>query len=467
MTTTSTKPSADAASYPRSVPFIIGNEASERFSFYGMRSILTVFLAEQLFSALPTEEQRKAEAKAVFHAFVMGVYFFPLLGGWISDRLLGKYRTIFWLSIVYCVGQACLAASTTSKWGFYTGLTLIALGSGGIKPCVSAFVGDQFTAANKHLAAKIFAAFYWSINLGSFFASLSIPKIREHYGAPAAFAVPGVLMAISTIVFWAGRSTYVEIPPKPKDPHSFWRVVMSAFRGRKGGAHWLDAARAEHPSDAVEGAKAVLRVLLVFLPTPFFWMLFDQKASTWVLQAKRMDLVVGPWKFDPSQLQFINPALVMVLIPLCATVLYPAAARLGYELKPLRRMTIGMLLAAASFAMVAAIERELDAGVKLSVLWQVAPYVSLTLGEVLLSTTGLEFAYSQAPPAMKSTIMSFWNLAVSAGNLAVMIVEGLNLYGQGQVVEKLLLYGGITAVAGLALGVIARSYKTVDYYRTA
>jgi hypothetical protein len=128
---------------PKQIRYIIGNEGCERFSFYGMRNILTVFLVSSLLVYLP-EGDRERAAKDVFHTFVIGVYFFPLLGGWLADRFYGKYNTIFWLSLVYCAGHACLAIFENNRNGFFVGLGLIALGSGGIKPCVSAFVGDQF-----------------------------------------------------------------------------------------------------------------------------------------------------------------------------------------------------------------------------------------------------------------------------------------------------------------------------------
>src|SRR4030095_11617081 len=125
------------APIPKQIRYIIGNEGCERFSFYGMRNILTVFLVSSLLLFLP-ESERAHGAKDVFHTFVIGVYFFPLLGGWLADRLFGKYNTILWLSLVYCVGQACLAMFVTNRTCFYIGLGLIALGSGGIKPCVAA-----------------------------------------------------------------------------------------------------------------------------------------------------------------------------------------------------------------------------------------------------------------------------------------------------------------------------------------
>src|SRR6188508_966145 len=109
---------------PRQVPYIIANEACERFSFYGMRNILTPFLVGSLLTYLPLAE-RASMAKEVFHTFVIGVYFFPLIGGWIGDRFFGKYRTVFWLSLVYVAGHGCLALFESQRLGFYAGLGLI------------------------------------------------------------------------------------------------------------------------------------------------------------------------------------------------------------------------------------------------------------------------------------------------------------------------------------------------------
>jgi proton-dependent oligopeptide transporter, POT family len=117
----------------------------------------------------------------------------------------------------------------TNRTGFYIGLGLIALGSGGIKPCVAAFVGDQFDQTNKHRAKEVFDAFYWIINFGSFFASLLMPLFLRHIGPAFAFGIPGVLMFISTAILWLGRKQYVMVPPAPPNPHSFLRVSRSAI----------------------------------------------------------------------------------------------------------------------------------------------------------------------------------------------------------------------------------------------
>jgi proton-dependent oligopeptide transporter, POT family len=453
--------------HPKQIRYIIGNEGCERFSFYGMKNILTFFMVNYMLLSEPT-------AKANYHLFISACYFFPLLGGILADRFLGKYQTIFWLSLLYCVGHGCLAVFEGYPPGFYLGLALIALGSGGIKPCVSAMVGDQYNESNKHLVKQVFALFYWIINFGSFFASALIPKTLAWFGPSVAFGIPGVLMAIATLVLWLGRDKYVHIPPTRRSPHAFSRVVLDALRspararrepnGASSG-HWLDRARDRHPESAVEGAKAVFRVMMIFATIPIFWALFDQKGSTWILQAQRMDPMVGPWRLEPSQLMALNPLMVMILIPFNGWVLFPLIERrLGFELTPLRRMTIGMFIAGSSFASVAILETVLVGGVMLSMLWQTVPYLLITLSEVFVSTTGLEFAYSQAPREMKSTIMSFWNLTVTVGNLLAASISALNVFtGPSQY----WFWAILVFLAAIGFALLARRYVVVDFFQKA
>ena len=509
---------------PRQIPYIIGNEACERFSFYGMRNILTQFLvSSSILAATASTTLREAEAKEIFHLFVMGVYFFPLLGGWLSDRYLGKYRTILWLSLVYCAGNACLALYTDSRAGFYTGLFLISLGSGGIKPCVSSFVGEQFDQTNKHLAKLVFDAFYWIINFGSFFASLLIPLALQNWGPRIAFGIPGALMFVATFIFWIGRGRYIVEPPTPADPHSFGRVCWTALRAgtlgmsvffvgtlaalaclaaipyvealsvvtgiclaivvfasSAGIGAWLhiDDARQRHPEEDVEGARALLRVLILFALVTPFWSLFDQKASTWVLQGTRMELPGWSWFKSASQMQSLNPALVMVLIPLNNIVLFPLMRRMGIEVTALRRMTTGIALSGVAWIAAGAFQLRIEAGETLSILWQVLPYVLLTTGEVLVSATGLEFAYSQAPPKLKGVLMSFWLLSVTVGGLWVLLVNSTvkspaatswieTSSGIGVISFQMFFFAGFAFVAAAAFGLVAKRYTLKDYYRKA
>ena len=512
---------------PRQIPYIIGNEACERFSFYGMRNILVPFLISSILLTYLPESEREGMAKDVFHTFVIGVYFFPLLGGWLSDRYFGKYNTVFWLSLVYCAGHACLAMFEDNRTGFYTGLFLIALGSGGIKPLVSAFVGDQFDRTNKHLAKIVYDAFYWTINFGSFFASLLMPKFLAAYGPSVAFGIPGVLMGIATLIFWMGRHKYVHVPPAPSNPHSFLRVVRSAVFAPGGGrgtvvaiagavlavaslflipvmgfvepvliaigllitgggigaSMQLDRARGTHPDEAVDGVRAVLRIMIVFALVTPFWSLFDQKASTWIIQGREMvmphDQAWWPtWLVtEPAQMQALNPIMVMLIIPFNNLVLYPLLRRMGFEVTALKRMGWGIAFSGIAWIVAGWLQLSIDGGEPTSIAWQALPYLLLTFGEVLVSATGLEFAYSQAPQAMKGVIMSFWLLSVSYGNLWVLLTNAAvrNETVTAQIASTglsepafLMFFFALFAFAAAAVFAwYARHYPVQDHYRAA
>jgi POT family proton-dependent oligopeptide transporter len=414
--------SQDPGRYPPQIRFIVGNEGCERFSFYGMRAILVVYMVQWLSMA-------QHEAKAAYHLFMMACYVTPVVGGWLADRFWGRYRVILWLSLGYVAGHATIAIWETRS-GLAAGLGLIAVGSGGIKPCVAAFVGDQFRPGQRKLVERVFALFYWMINLGSLSAKLSIPVLLRWYGPSVAFAVPGVLMAVALGVFWWGRRLYQHVPPSGPNPHSFLRVLSSAARRPAAAAGaWLDRARADHPAEAVDGARAVLRVAGVFFATLAFWALFDQQGSSWILQAQRMDLSLwGTAKLEASQIPALNPLLVLVLIPVFQRAVFPAAEALGLRVTPLRKMAVGMFLAVTSFVAAGLVEQALGAGLRLHVGWQAPQYLLVTSAEILVSITALEFAYTQAPLTLKSTVMSIWYLTTAAGNLLTATVSQVNRF---------------------------------------
>jgi len=416
-------PAAKTATFPSQIKYIVGNEACERFSYYGMRAILTVFMVSQL--AMP-----KHEATAVYHWFVSACYFTPLLGAYLSDRFWGKYRTIMTLSIVYCLGHLVMSMFET-KTGIYVGLGLIALGAGGIKPCVSAHVGDQFTDKNKELVPKIFEIFYFAINFGSFFSTLLTPWILVKYGSAWAFGIPGILMALATFVFWLGRKEFVNVPPTGKTGKAgFLSIMIAALNGtRKPGGDFLSAAESKYAPDEVEGARAALGIFKVFASVSVFWALFDQHGSSWVLQAQQMNLNFLGIQFEASQISALNPIMVMALIPIFAKGVYPFIENtFNYKMTPLRRMSGGMLITASSFVAAALIQVAIDRGGVPSIGWQFIPYLLITVAEIMVSITGLEFAYTQAPRSMKSTIMSFFFLTVFAGNVLTAYVSAINKF---------------------------------------
>ncbi len=391
---------------PKGIPYIIGNEAAERFSFYGMRAILIVFMTDYLYLMSDTVQtaMSKAEAQEHYHTFVSWVYLFPIFGALISDALTGKYRIIMSVSVLYCVGHLALALMGTPgfepKTWMWMGLIMIAVGAGGIKPCVSAHVGDQFGNKNKHLLEKVYQWFYFSINFGSTLSTVMIPVVLEWYGPHWAFGIPGILMGIATVMFWMGRNEFVHVPPAGP---SFLKEVFSK-----------------------EGILTILRLLVVFAAISVFWALFDQTSSAWVLQAQDMDLMWMGIEWLPSQFQVVNPILVMIMIPLFQFVIYPVTNKF-FKLTPLRKMSIGLFTAAFAFALSSIVQGWIDDGETPSISWQILAYVIITAAEVMVSITGLEFSYTQAPKSMKSVIMSVWLFSVSLGNI---VTAGVNHYIQ-------------------------------------
>jgi POT family proton-dependent oligopeptide transporter len=549
-----------------------------------------------------------------------------MIGAILSDRYKGKYPVILWVSLLYCVGHGVLAfAGRFAEWemyweaemGMYIGLSCIAVGAGGIKPCVSANVGDQFTAENSELVTQVFQIFYFIINFGSFFSTILTPLLYDWYGPEIAFGVPGVLMGIATFVFWLGRNKFVHVPPNPggklglmdfvastllfspvfaiiiavfvvgghyEPPaseglsggefyaqyvssylgyiatHAWWYFVVAfALAGvglfifnarqkqqedngflavffhsikhraeRKEGQGFFDVARDKFGDEAAEGPPAVMRIALVFSMVSVFWALFDQHASTWIKQAGQMDLVVnlpyhtgyfaivatiglalygGTWLFMyvsnrgipkkvsygvasavavglvicvvmdtttgriwelellKSQISALNPLMVMAIIPLLNVAVYKPMETRGREIRPLQKMTVGMFTAAAAFGWAAFLQMQIEAaaesGEQVHVLWQIGQYLIMTTAEVLVSVTGLEFAYTQAPRAMKSTIMGFWLLCVTFGNVLVAFLAPM---------EEILtlsdffwLFTGLMVAAAILFMGLAYMYKGKTY----
>lgn len=525
---------------PAQTKYIVGNEACERFSFYGMRSILVAYMTGMLFMS-------KNEATEIVHLFIACTYLLPLLGAWLADRFLGRYRTIFSISLLYCLGNAVLALADfagdieTRKWVLFVGLAIIAVGAGGIKPCVSAFVGDQVPAGEKDSTTltRLYAAFYWSINLGSFFSFLVIPWVRQNWGYSWAFGIPGIFMAIATLIFWLGRKKYNHVAPTQPEflKALLTRIFCGAERAceRFGGesvaratstaigiavfiviapivvllGNWAHSgafqiATLSGASETVaalcgmvslllyivvlalaglklatatgmkgflglagsmifnskeetslrfaeseqRGIRNLARVLIVFLLIIPFWSLYDQTASTWVLQGKEMqsiDLSCGNIKFcfGAEEMQSFNPLLIMIFVPLVTLYVYPYIGRWG---APLKRMGLGILMAGIAYAAVASLQYFIDSGLRLSILWQCIPYFLLTLSEILVSTTGLEYAYTAAGKNLKSIVSSFWLLTSTLGNLLVVFLASLVDDPAG--VSAFILYGCMSLCVG-------------------
>ena len=391
--------------FPRSVPFIIGSEVAERFSYYGMLTILPTFLVGEFFNpthSVALTAGAEARANELVHSFSALGYALPVLGAVLADWVLGKYRVILYLSILYCGGHALLAAFSGDLAGFRLGLLVVAVGMGGIKSSVTANLGDQFDQRNAHLLPKAYGWFLMSIDVGAAVATVLTPLLYAHFGAAVAFGVPGLLMGTAALTFWLGRRRYVRVPPT----------------GFRAGFHQTFGPG--------EGRAALRRVLAVFAFVPVLWMLNEQSSSEWVLQATHLNRELWPG-FRPlaEQLQVVGIVFGIGLNPLLTYGLYPALARRGVRVTPLRRMGAGMVIAALAEFVVGGVQLRLEAGGSPpSAWWQVLAYCVNTTGVIMVAITGLEYAYTHAPKALKSLTTSLWILTIAAANFGLSLLNG-------------------------------------------
>lgn len=401
---TASPPPAAAAAFPTSVPFIIGSEVAERFSYYGMLTILPTFLVAGFFN--PTHRAAllpgaEARANELVHSFAALGYALPVLGALLADWVLGKYRVILYLSVLYCGGHALLAFFSDDLAGFRLGLLVVAVGMGGIKSSVSANLGDQFDQRTAHLLPKAYGWFQMSIDVGAALATVITPLLYAHFGPAVAFGVPGLLMATAAFTFWLGRRRYVRVPP-------------TGFR-----------AGLRQTLGPGEGRVALRRILAVFAFVPALWMLNEQSSSEWVLQATHLNRELWPG-FRPlaEQLQVVGIVFGILLNPLLTYGIYPALGRRGVRLSPLRRMGAGMVIATLAELIIGGVQRGLAAGGHPSAWWQVLAYCVNTTGVIMVAITGLEYAYTHAPKALKSLTTALWVLTIAAANFGLSLLNG-------------------------------------------
>jgi proton-dependent oligopeptide transporter, POT family len=465
--------SAHVDRMPPGIPYIIANEFAERFCFYGINAILTVYMVQHLHFG-------QAQATVWQSLFKFGAYFFPLVGAIISDVFWGKYRTIMTLALVYCAGCTVLA-SGGGPTTLALGLALMALGTGGIKPCVSTNVGDQFTSKNQHLIERAFSYFYLSINAGSAISIYFCPIWLNAYGPRVAFGVPAAMMLLATIVFGLGRRKFVVVPPAmtrganrgillfllgllPVLGVSAWifNVVGPDYRTLAALItllallvlavylslhtqlrHALPAELLAWMQEAFTGPalKQITGLALIYYVfVAMFWCLWDQSnGQTWTLQATS-DLMdkhlfgflagipafsaLASYQMLPAQIQVVNGLFILAMVPIFTFVIYPLMGRL-FTVTPLRKIGIGLFVISSSYLIVASIENRIMHGQSVSLWWQILAYVVLTAAEVLISITALEFSYKQAPLKVKSFIMAAtYLLAVSIGNAFTAQVNG-------------------------------------------
>jgi POT family proton-dependent oligopeptide transporter len=380
--------------HPKGFWFVFWGELAERASFYGMKALLVLYMIDKLGYA-------DADSAFVASLFTAACYILPIVGGYVADHYLGKFKTIIYFAIPYILGHIILG-SFNNQVGLYVALALLAGGSGSIKPNISTLMGMMYEREGKsHLMSQAFSWFYMAINIGAASSMLTLPFIRDHYGYSTAFMAPTVLMVISLGIFYIGKRFY------PVEN------VRETIR------------EAKTPEQRREVTATLGRLSGLFLLIIFFWSIFDQSYSTWTLFARDyMDLAVNiklPLigmieRIPPDAIQGINPILIIILTPLFAWLWSRTDRDETHKLSSPKKMLIGFVLVIICMA-VMTLAGFMSESSRISVLWEVGAYILITMAELCISVIGLQLAFEEAPNHMKSIITAVFLMTIFVGDI--------------------------------------------------
>jgi len=422
--------------HPKGFWFIFWGELAERASFYGMRTLLLLYMVNKL-------GYTDANAGSVTQLFTAFCYILPIVGGYIADQWLGKFKTIIYFAIPYLLGHIILG-TFTHEVGFYTALFLLAGGSGTIKPNISTLMGLMYQRAGKeHMMTQAFSWFYMAINIGAAATTFTLPIIRDHYGYSAAFMTPTILMAVALGVFYLGKKHYpVEEIKRGKD-----KPIKT-------------------PEQKREDRRVLVRLSGLFLMIVFFWSIFDQAQSTWTLFARDyMNLDVGvftwQWHIPPDAVQSINPVLIVLMTPLFAWLWGKIDRSEKYRLSSPKKMLLGFFLVVLCMGTMSA-AGYLGVQSRISILWEVGAYILITMGELCISVVGLQLAFQEAPERMKSIITGVFLFTVFLGNiLAAWFARLYTATSPGN------YFGGMTIMIAIVTVIFYFIGRKFDHRRTA
>ena len=377
--------------HPKGFWFVFWGELAERASFYGMKALLVLYMID----VLGYSDANSATVASVFTAVA---YILPIVGGYVADRWLGKFRTIIYFAVPYIMGHIILG-SFDNQVGLYIALLLLAGGSGSIKPNISTLMGLMYEKEGKsHLLSQAFSWFYMAINIGAASTMSTLPFIRDHYGYGPAFMAPTILMVVSLGIFYIGKKYYPVEDAKArfKEPKT--------------------------PEQRKEEREVLLRLSGFFLLIVFFWSIFDQSYSTWTLFARDymvLDLNLpffGMTHIPPDAIQALNAWLIIILTPLFAWIWSRTDRDETHRLSSPKKMLIGFFLTILCMGVMTAAGYAAQAS-KVSIMWEVVAYVLVTMAELCISVIGLQMAFEEAPDRMKSLITGMWLFTVFAGDM--------------------------------------------------
>src|SRR5215813_2241769 len=440
----------DLFGHPRGLTFLFATEMWERFSYYGMRALLVLYMVRYLLH--PENSGQVIGLAALKHALesitgpldmqpfsslIYGlytglVYLTPVFGGMLADRVLGQHRTILLSAALMAIGHFMMAFEPL----FLFALTMLILGNGAFKPNMSAQVGGLYAPGDQR-RDRAYSIFYVGINLGAFFAPLVCGTLGEELGWHYGFTAAGIGMTIALAIYLYAMS---ELPPDE--------------------LHKAEAAQIENkPLDRNEW-RAVLALVVLFVPTTLFWATYEQQGNTIVLWAddhtdRTINLLFWHGEIPVTWFQAFNPFMIFAFTPFVIA-LWTWQAKRGSEPSTITKMSIGCVgVALANLIMVGAAWQA--AGDEASWLWLLAYFVVITIGELYLSPIGLSLVSKVAPARMVSMLMGLWLATSFAGNL---IAGWLGSFWSSM--DKGMFFLMIAGIAAFAAAVIFAFNRPVE-----
>jgi proton-dependent oligopeptide transporter, POT family len=450
--------SASFFGHPRGLATLFFTEMWERFTYYGMRAVLVLFLVGAVSSGGFGIDDKTAAA--IYGLYTAGVYLAALPGGWIADRLIGARRAVFIGGGLIALGNAMLAASTAPR-GFYLGLLVIVLGVGLLKPNVSAMVAELYPEGGARLDAG-FTVFYMGINLGATLGPVVTGEAQSLIGPRAGFGVTAVFMAAGVLQYYltqhhlgtagkfvaaAGTGAIARGAIARKPWRSLWIALAAATLAVAALSFgWIAVSPVglARASVLVIAATAVLyfaylflagnlsaqekrRVLVVvvlFLGSVLFWSGYEQAGSSLNLFAERYtDRTLGSFIIPASWFQSLNAVFVIMFAPLVAWI-WIALARRHLNPSAPASFAIGVILMGSGFVVMAIAASIVAHGSKVLPFWLISTYLLHTLGELCLSPVGLSYTTKLSPKRLVGQMMGMWFLSLSLGNLAAGLIAG-------------------------------------------
>ncbi|XP_041362213.1 solute carrier family 15 member 4-like [Gigantopelta aegis] len=434
---------------------ILVTELCERLTYYSVVSNLVLYCTNYL-------KYPSFDAANINYVFTGTVYIFPVAGGYVADALAGRYNTILGSGFIYTLGLFLLPASAmdfsdmfeqdddgsvfdlslSTRRAFYlTGLVFIAIGTGGIKANVGPFGAQQVEKLGDEAVQTFFNWFYWFINMGALIAYSAVGYIQQEISFAWGFLVPLLSMVLALVIFLFSKNNYEHLPPQGSVLTTAFKICRAGCKkpanpGEK--VKYFDKARTSHGGKfddyTVDGLICVLRVLPTCVLVIVYWAIYSQMSSTFFLQGERLNVAVGNGKLPVAILNDFDTLAILLLIPIVDRLVYPFFTRIGRPLTHLKRIGIGFVLASVSMVAAGVLEiyrkDELrsSGGViqelagddfnssHISIFTQIPQFAFIGASEVFASISGLEFAFTQAPPSMQGVLTGLFFAASGIGN---------------------------------------------------